>query len=120
MSSVEKKRKHIAEIFKQNVIDFIDVLIEYFPDIPKLVVGRILVSSQDDLQIIKIFIKNVHVHSDDIKNRNETFIHNVNVGFFEDGTFHDLWETIQDQDKNIVWQWFDIFDTMCFQYNSIS
>ncbi len=118
---VAKTKEIVASIFKTNVIEFVDVLIEHFEDEPKLVVGRILAASQDPIHITERFIDAVLPYRDYIQSRDSTFFDEINFGFFDDDTLHNIWksDTMTEDDRETVWSWFSVFIILCDKYQNL-
>lgn len=123
MSEIE-----ILKRFKNAVISFLDELIGQFPEEADLVIFRIFLKDRISIvEIIKYFVMKVLPLKKMIEDRNEDFFLN-HCTLMEDinnqktkgkiNHFKKLWrsETLDDEDKEVVWQWFDIFITLSEKY----
>lgn len=123
MSEIEILKK-----FKDTVISFLDELIGQFPEEADLVIFRIFLKDRVPIvEVIKYFVRKVLPLRKMIEDRNEDFFLN-NCTLMEDinnqntkgkiNHFKKLWrsETLDDDDKEVVWQWFDIFVTLSEKY----
>ena len=123
MSEIEILRR-----FKDTIISFLDELIGQFPEEADLVIFRIFLKDRVPIvEIIKYFVLKVLPLKKMIEDRNEDFFLN-HCTLMEDinnqktkgkiNHFKKLWrsETLDDEDKEVVWQWFDIFITLSEKY----
>ena len=123
MSEIEILKK-----FKETFISFLDELISQFPKEADLVIFRIFLKDRVPIvDIINYFVRKVLPMKKMIEDRNEDFFLN-HCTLMEDinnqktkskvNHFKKLWrsETLDDEDKEVVWQWFDIFITLSEKY----
>lgn len=123
MSEIEILKK-----FKDTVISFLDELIGQFPEEADLVIFRIFLKDRVPIiEVIKYFVRKVLPLKKMIEDRDEDFFLN-HCTLMEDinnqntkgkiNHFKKLWrsETLDDEDKEVVWQWFDIFVTLSEKY----
>lgn len=123
MSEIEILKK-----FKDTVISFLDELISQFPQEADLVIFRIFLKDRVPIvDVINYFVRKVLPLKNMVESRNEDFFLN-NCTLMEDinnqktkgrvNHFKKLWrsETLDDEDKEVVWQWFDIFITLSEKY----
>lgn len=123
MSEIEILKK-----FKDTVISFLDELISQFPEEADLVIFRIFLKDRVPIvEVIKYFVRKVLPLKKMIEDRDEDFFLN-HCTLMEDinnqntkgkiNHFKKLWrsETLDDEDKEVVWQWFDIFVTLSEKY----
>jgi len=115
--------EQIARVFQTNIISFLDELIDLFPSDSELIVIRLLLKEtvSPDL-IIASFIKEIIPNKESIKNRDDNFF--LNSSLFK--TFNSskvnhlkvLWksDTLDDDDRQIIWKWFDTFIYLAEQY----
>lgn len=123
MSEIEILKK-----FKDTVISFLDELISQFPQEADLVIFRIFLKDRVPIvDVINYFVRKVLPLKNMVKNRNEDFFLN-HCTLMEDinnqktkgrvNHFKKLWrsETLDDEDKEVMWQWFDTFITLSEKY----
>ena len=123
MSEIE-----IIKQFKSTLISFLDELIVQFPKEADLVIFRIFLKDRVPIvDVINYFTLKILPLKDMVKSRNEDFFLN-HCKIFEDiqdkkdqGTvshFKKLWRSssLDDEDKNVVWQWFDSFIFLTEKY----
>lgn len=123
MSEIEILKK-----FKDTVISFLDELISQFPEEADLVIFRIFLKDRVPIvEVIKYFVRKVLPLKKMIEDRDEDFFLNK-CTLMEDinnqntkgkiNHFKKLWrsKTLDDEDKEVVWQWFDIFVTLSEKY----
>ena len=114
----------ILERFKHGYMTFIDELLEQFPDEPDLIIIRVFFQDQVPVEVVAdTFINHVLPHKDVIKQRNEKFFLNNNhmFGMLDGGKvmhFKKLWtsERLDNEDRQIIWKWFDTFCTLIEAY----
>tara|TARA_Y100000389_G_C17397240_1_gene483269 strand:- start:97 stop:498 length:402 start_codon:yes stop_codon:yes gene_type:complete len=123
MSEIEILKK-----FKDTVISFLDELISQFPQEANLVIFRIFLKDRVPIvDVINYFVRKVLPLKNMVESRNEDFFLN-HCTLMEDinnqktkgrvNHFKKLWrsETLDDEDKEVVWQWFDTFITLSEKY----
>jgi len=123
MSEIE-----ILKRFKDTVISYLDELISQFPQEADLVIFRIFLKDRVPIvDVINYFVRKVLPLKKMIEDRNEDFFLN-HCTLMEDinnqntkgrvNHFKKLWrsEILDDEDKEVVWQWFDIFITLSEKY----
>lgn len=106
--------------FKRQILSFLDELISQFPQEGDLVVMRLFFSNQVAIKdAMDNFIFKINTNDQKIrkmiKERNEEFFlnHSIFDDFSKDKVTHfkKLWlsEKLDDDDKHIIWNWFDAF-----------
>ena len=115
----------ILRKFQQNIISFLDELIEIFPTESDLVLGRLFVSNQGDPEfLIKSFILEVLPHKEIIGNRDEELFLKSDFVLFKNldkskvNYFQRLWRSpaMDDENKEVFWIWIDSFVVLAEQY----
>jgi len=111
--------------FKKSIITFIDELIDTFPSETDFVLLRIYCKDRVTPDaIMNQFIRNVLPHKDVVANRDDSFFLEKNV-ILTNATyagkvnhFKKLWKSthLDDDDKNVIWQWFDTFIALAERY----
>lgn len=105
---------------KEQLVNFLDELIESFPSEPDFVIFRIFVNDRIPIvDIMKYITKNLCPLQDMIKARNEEFFLNHNILFekFSENEsskvnhFKRLWtsKSLDKEDKEVIWRWFQSF-----------
>jgi hypothetical protein len=102
--------------FKKHLINFFDELIDQFPDEGDLVVIRLFLSNQIEIkEVMNIFITNINLFRNMIKERNEVFFleHDIfdSLSKQKAGHFKRLWRSgvLDQDDKLVIWKWLDTF-----------
>ena len=115
-------KDRILSQFKDQLINFIDELIEQFPDESNFIIIRILIKDQMDTEdIIKKFIKDVLPYKEDIKERKDAFfLKNKFIETSNGSLFKMLWESnnLDNDDRIIIWKWIDLFVILGKKYLS--
>jgi len=118
MSRIRLGKLEILQLFKQNIEAFLNSLVELFPDESDLIVLRIFFENQIPIEeILDRFGKKIIPLKDMIKTRNEQFFLNetdIFSGLNKDDKvirWKNLWrsKTLSQEDKDVIWQWFDLF-----------
>lgn len=110
--------------FKKQLVSFFDELIVQFPSESDLILVRIFLNDKIPMQdVIKYFMREILPLKPMIVNRDEKFFINNNILFKaldknKVNHFKRIWqsELIDDDDKDIIWSWFDIFVSLCEKY----
>lgn len=118
----------ILERFKRGYMQFIDELLEQFPDEPDLIIIRVFFEDQVPVSVVAdAFIKHVLIHKNIIAKRDETFfLENDNIfGMLDTGKvlhFKRLWTSprLDKDDKDTIWKWFDTLCTLVEAYQKAS
>jgi len=121
----------ILKKFKENLILFFDELISQFPDVGELIVMRILVKDSFDTKfIMDNFNHKMNTDNGNAKKmvaeRNESFFleHDIlDLGpenKEKSMYFKKLWRSgrLDEDDKNTVWDWFDLFIKLGDKYST--
>ena len=121
----------ILNQFKNNIITFIDELINQFPEEGDLVILRIFMKDRVPIQnIFNLFVAKILPLKNMIVEKNEDFFLN-HCTLFDDikdssgtekvGHFKKLWRSgrLDKEDKKIVWKWFESFIFLVEKYQKI-
>lgn len=120
MSEIE-----ILRTFKKNLVDFLDELVQTFPEEEDLVIGRVFVNDQIPIQLVmERFITHILPHSEMIQTRNEDFFVSGNHDMFGDlpqsKVIHwkRMWQSkdIDSDDRAVIWDYFNVFVTLAENY----
>ena len=115
----------ILQQFKNNIITFLDELINQFPEEGDLVIIRIFLKDRYPIvNLMNMFVFKVLPYKQMFIDRNEDFLLNNPdlVSDFRDKNkinhFKKLWrsESLDKEDKLIIWKWFDSFITLAERY----
>jgi hypothetical protein len=115
---------NILERFKHGYMQFIDELLEQFPDEPDLIIIRVFFEDQVPVSVVADgFIDHVLPHRDMISTRNEKFFleNNHMFGMLDNGKvlhFKKLWTSsrLDKDDRDAIWKWFETFCTLVDAY----
>ena len=118
----------IANKFKNNLVKFIDELIEMFPEETQFVTFRLMVKDQIPIgMIMDHFVNNVLPVKDSIKKRDDRIFTESNVlamGLDSDDAnlFRRIWisSNLDKDDRAVIWKWLDAFVNMADQYRSLT
>jgi hypothetical protein len=121
----------ILSNFKIQLVNFLDELIEYFPNETDFVIARIFIKDQIPIEeIMKYFCVKLCPLEEMIKNKNEKFFIENNILFGGlDGDkigkinyFRELWISgqIDEDNKKIIWSWFSSFICLANKYKEIT
>lgn len=122
MTSPLDKQIELLHLFKKNMVDFIDELIEQFEEEGDLIVMRFFFSEQLPIEhIMNHFIKYIYPHKDMIHAKNERFFlerDNIFGSSPKEKVIHfkTLYQRMNDDDKKTLWIWFESFISICEKY----
>ncbi len=110
-------RLEILNLFKTNMMQFIDNLVELFPEEAELIMFRIFFENQIPVEIsIKKFSAAILPAKEMIRTRNEKFFYGENdvfKGIKEDRVikWKHLWKNgkLDSSDKEAIWKWMHVF-----------
>lgn len=120
-----KKELELLQLFKNNMIDFLDELIIQFEEEGDLMVFRFFLSEQVPVELLmKQFYKFVMPHQDLIRNKNEQFFlehDNIFGSSPKDKVVHfkQLYLKMAPEDREILWDWFNTFISICDKWNKL-
>jgi len=129
MSSDKKRlpalgKIEILQLFKQNMLKFLDALIELFPEESDLIVARILFEGNIENFFSHFYIKIISA-KDMIKARDENFFltdENIFTGINNNlvEKWKQIWQSnkLNAENKQVMWKWFEVFLTLCEMYNN--
>ncbi len=123
MSSTILSKSEILKLFKENILNFLDALIEKFNKESDFIMLRILFEQIDMQDAMKIFAPRIIPYIDMIKNKDENFFLNCD-GLFEGisqskvSHFKNIWLSpdLSEDDKDQLWRWFRFFGNLANQY----
>jgi len=110
--------------FKTNLVNFLDELIEQFPEEGDLIVLRIFLNDQVPIaDIMKTFVEKLLPLKEVVKKRDERFFLNNNILFEKLNKdkvnhFRTLWTSpkLDSDDKDVIWAWYDLFISIAERY----
>lgn len=114
MSSLANKIQLLRD-FKKSLIDFLDSLIEIFPNEKQLIIYRIALKEIPTTDIINCFVQNIHPNKELVKSRNEEFFTKTNILKSidsEGGNYlKKIWvsKSLEEGDRVSIWKWMDKF-----------
>lgn len=120
----------LLSLYKEQLITFLDELIEQFPREGDLVILRVFFGNQiDTATVIEIFLERINANSNQlrkmIKERNETFFLEHDAFYGTDQSkvshFRNLWlsNDLDDETKITIWNWIDIFVSIADKYSKV-
>ena len=125
MSAYEKlSKEEIMILFRKQLVNFIDELIDSFPSEGNLVIGRIYVANQLIIEdALNGFCNSLTKYRESIRTRDVVFFreHNLlgspnkdNINYLKK-----LWDegTLDDEEKLVIWEWVDLFVTIADTYS---
>ena len=117
---------NILQRFKNGYMQFIDELLEQFPNESDLIIIRVFFQDQVPVSIVAdAFIKHVLPYKDMIKRRDDKFFleNNHIFGMLDTGKvihFKKLLtsERLDKDDRDVIWKWFDTFCVLVEAYRN--
>ena len=108
--------------FKTQMVNFLDELVEQFPEEPTFVLIRIFVNDKIPIQdVLGRFIRDCLPYKNYVAKKDDKFFlesdviyqHSVSEAECEDeaNKFRDLWKSnrLDDDDRVVIWDWFILF-----------
>ena len=128
MSSDISRQVQYLTILRDQLVEFLDELIEQLPNEPDLVVARIFIKDKIPVQdIMNYIINKILPLKELIKTRNEHFFLDNSILFDKIDPnkvnyFKELWLSghLDKDDKDIMWKWFDTFLFLAEKYVELS
>lgn len=115
----------LLAVFKENLVKFLDAIIEQFPKEGDFILLRIILSEQVPINdAMKMFTQRILPYVDMIKNRDERFFlesADLFEGIAKDKVayFRNIWtsKTLNEEDRDQLWKWFRLFGNLALRYN---
>lgn len=114
----------LLNLFKKNMIEFLDELIEQFEEEGDLIVMRFFLSEQVPLEYLMTqFIHFVYPHRELIRSKNEQFFlehDNIFGASPKDKVIHfkQLYLKMAPEDRDTLWSWFQMFIQLCEKWQA--
>ena len=116
------KQVELLNLFKKNILEFIDELIEQYEEEGDLLVLRFFLSEQLPVETLMMqFIKYVYPHRELIYSKNEAFFlekDNIFGSSPKDKVIHfkELYQKMSPDNRVTLWEWFHAFMNICEKY----
>lgn len=121
----------LLQTFKNQIINFLDELIQQFPNQAEFVIIRVFVKDQIPLaDVLGRFIKECLDFHDQIKQKDEKFFLESDIivnalggnqmGLDVMDKLRELWrsESLDQEDRDMVWRWLDLFFNIAQKYKT--
>jgi len=136
MEAIEKGKLYYIQEFRNQLVDFLDELIEQFPRESQFVIMRIFIKDQvPAIDVLGRFIRDVLPHKEHIQKRDYDFLIKNSIFYAQNSAssnqfknssvqkidhFSELWKSNQldDEDRKIIWDWLDVFVELASKYFS--
>ena len=115
----------VLDLFKKNYIQFFDELIDLFPDEGDIIIMRIMLSDQIPVsKVMDVFINHILPYKEMVVNRDDTFFIDK-FGEFENqlnntraDLFKSIWNSkvLDEENKKVFWQYFDVLIKLSEKY----
>jgi hypothetical protein len=122
----ESTEIQLLKEFKQQITLFFDQLIDLLPNSSELILGRIFVTDQSNIEdVMKIFVLKFLPLKEYIISRDFAFFLENN-SIFENidnnkvKKFKKIWRTIDNEDRNAIWNWIILFINFAERYQRIN
>lgn len=121
-------KEQVLNKFHGCFIQFVDELIEQFPTEGKLHIVRILVKdATPPWKLMDKYVTFVLPHKEMVDNRDDAFFLNDNAGFQQLAdknliSLQGLWRSnaLDKEDKEVIWKWFSVFNTLAEKYSKLN
>jgi hypothetical protein len=121
----------LLQTFKNQIINFLDELIQQFPNQAEFVIIRVFVKDQIPLaDVLGRFIKECLDFHDQIKQKDEKFFLESDIivnalggnqmGLDVMDKLRELWRSnsLDQEDRDMVWRWLDLFFNIAQKYKT--
>lgn len=121
----------LLQTFKNQIINFLDELIQQFPNQAEFVIIRVFVKDQIPLaDVLGRFIKECLDFHDQIKRKDEKFFLESDIivnalggnqmGLDVMDKLRELWrsDSLDQEDRDMVWRWLDLFFNIAQKYKT--
>jgi len=116
-------KSNILNLFKKNLLNFLDELIETFPSHDDFIIMRIFVKDKIPISIIMdSFVNDIDNIKYMVVKRDDTFFTHGNIIFSKlekEEVFNKIWGTLDTDNKIIMWNWFEQFIKLAEKYKSL-
>jgi len=120
-------KKILEEKFKENLLEFFSELVVQFPKEADLILMRMIFKEMSADLLLNRFIKDILHLKDKVIQRDSTFFLenrllyvDANLDESKTNHFKQLWQSnIDDEDRDTIWEWFDVLITISEEYNRI-
>ena len=115
-------KEQILNKFHGCFIQFVDELIEQFPSEGKLHIVRLLIKdATPPWKLMDKYVTFILPHKNLVVERDDAFFLNDNAGFQQLAdknliSLQGLWKDMDKEDKDVIWQWFDAFNTLANKF----
>jgi hypothetical protein len=113
--------------FQNQLLSFIDELIEQFPNVGEFVIGRIFIKDQIPASdLLGRFIRDLLPYKDQVDQRDDAFFINNSLLYTKGQVsndrvdrFKELWLSTQldKEDRDVIWKWMDVFMSVASKYH---
>jgi hypothetical protein len=112
------------KLFKNNLVEFFDELINQFPNDSDFIIARIFIKDKIPIEdILNAYIVNATPHEDLLKERDSDkiiqIIRKMKLGISENKLikYAEMWKVeLDDEDKSVIWSWIDTFNNISKKY----
>jgi hypothetical protein len=126
MKTDDSIKMHLMYEFRNQLINFLDELIEQFPEESDLYIIRIFLKDQVPVyDVLGRYIRDLLPLKNEVNQRNENFFLENDILYMESGValnkvnhFRQLWlsEKLDDNDREMIWRWMDLLNNIGSQY----
>lgn len=120
-------KEQLLTKFHQCFIQFVDELVEQFPNEPKLHILRVfLKDNTPPLTLMEKYCTYIIPYKEHIDKRDENFFLSETAGFSKMSDqnlicLKSYWQSDQldEEDKEVIWKWFSVFNTIALKYSNL-
>lgn len=105
----------IIEIFREQIIIFVNGLIDKFPSEVELHIGLQYIECSSGKDLLETFVEFVLPHENKITNRDERVFEELKDTNYL-SKIVSIWKDMNENDKIVMWQWFDRFVKISNKY----
>lgn len=118
-------KQNLSLDLQKALIAFFDELTEQFPQEPDFILARIAVKDTvNPMEIMNFFVQKILPEKEYITSHSDIFFLEKNslfsIGNFKSDTFKKLWkDSLDEENKQIIWKWFDCFLRIVEKYQKL-
>ena len=120
----------LLQMFKQNLLAFLDTMMEQFPEENDFRIFKVLASDLPVEESLKCFSQVILPHSEMVLKKDDDFfltkcselLGNFNVNSNKVDHFKKIWMSpkLDSDDRDALWKWFKLFLNIAQQYEKIT
>lgn len=127
---MQSNKTELLVLLKNQLVSFLDELIDSFPKETDFVIFRIFLNNQIPIEDVMNYIVNKLLPNQEmIKTKDDAFFLNNNILFGDFNSdkmkkvnhFKEMWQSseVDNEDRNVIWRWFSSFINIASKYKNL-